>query len=121
MRPIPALAAMSALALVAGCTGQAREVAPSANAPAPLARLRPAAIELPADEASFGADPAGEVLDGACLACHSASMVLYQPPLDRKQWTGVVTKMREAYHAPIDEADTAAIVDALMAKAPARP
>ena len=37
-------------------------------------------------------------------------MILAQPPLSAEQWQATVTKMREAYHAPVPEADDSAIV-----------
>jgi hypothetical protein len=88
---------------------------------APLATIRSASIELPADEETFGDSAQGELLNRTCLACHSASMVRYQPPLTRKQWTATVDKMREAYGAPFQKTETEAIVDALVATHPAKP
>lgn len=118
-------AALLGLALLAACGSQPDEAASLAQqkkepAPAPLAELRSAAIALPEDTQSFGTGPQAELLGQSCLACHSASMILYQPKLTRKQWTATVGKMREAYGAPLDPARTEAIVDALMAKAPSR-
>lgn len=110
--------ALLGLGLVAACGGK-----PSGEAEAtvaPLAMIRSDSIALPADEETFGDDPQAAVLNGKCLACHSVTMIRYQPPLDRKQWTATVDKMREAYRAPIEPGETVAIVDALMAKAPSR-
>lgn len=86
--------------------------------PASLTRITSASIDLPADDETFGEGPHADVLNRTCLACHSASMIRYQPPLTRKQWTATVDKMREAYGAPYQESETTAIVDALMAQAP---
>jgi cytochrome c5 len=88
--------------------------------PAALTQIQSSSIDLPADDETFGEGPHAEVLNRTCLACHSASMVRYQPPLDRKQWTATVNKMREAYGAPFQASETTAIVDALMAQAPSR-
>lgn len=88
---------------------------------APLTHIGSASISLPVEEETFGPDPAGVLLDNKCLACHSPSMILYQSALNRKQWTGIVDKMRNTYKAPIEEHETEALVDALMAKAPSRP
>lgn len=122
MRMRASLAALG-LALLAACGPQPDKSAKSAGedrepVPAPLAAISSASITLPPDEQTFGAGPEAALLDRSCLACHSASMILYQPPLSRKQWTATVEKMREAYRAPIEAGDTQAIVDALMAKAP---
>lgn len=87
---------------------------------ASLATIQSASIDLPADEETFGKGPQAELLNRTCLACHSASMVRYQPPLNRKQWTATVDKMREAYAAPFEKGEREAIVDALMATAPSR-
>lgn len=106
---------LAILVLLAACGSPPGKTAKEPS-PAPLTEIRSARITLPDDTQTFG-DP---VLDAHCTACHSATMVLYQPPLNRKAWEGVVTKMREAYKAPIDQAQTDAIVDALMAKAPSR-
>jgi hypothetical protein len=86
--------------------------------PASLTQVKSASIDLPADEETFGEGPHADVLNRNCLACHSTSMVRYQPPLTRKQWTATVDKMREAYAAPFEKAQTGAIVDALVATQP---
>lgn len=115
------------LALLAGCGSPTEtpeaETAASADTPTfrPLASIQKAGITLPDDAETFGEDPHALVLNRNCLACHSVSMVRYQPPLTRKQWTATVTKMREAYGAPIEAGETDAVVDALMATAPAKP
>ena len=77
-------------------------------------------IALPDDTEGFGGSAAGKLLEARCTACHSASMVLRQPPLSREQWTATVVKMREAYKAPVAEGETGAVVDALMTAAPAK-
>ncbi len=106
--------------LLAAATLQAAlaaAAAPASPAAAPLAAIRSDSIALPDDGEIFD----DETLDTHCLACHSPAMVLYQPALSRKQWTDVVAKMRTTYKAPIEEDQTQAIIDALMAKAPSRP
>lgn len=117
---------LASLALIAGCNGQTgKSESDPSGAPlerfAPLASIRSASIELPPDEETFGTNPQGEVLDHACLACHSAAMVRYQPKLTRKQWTATADKMREVYKAPFEPSETETIVDALMTLAPSRP
>jgi hypothetical protein len=121
-KPLPLLA----LALLAGC-GSPSDAPEADTATAgttefrPLASIRKASIALPDDAETFGEGPHADVLNRNCLACHSTSMVRYQPPLTRKQWTAIVAKMREAYGAPIEASETEAIVDALMATAPSKP
>ncbi|MBB4153669.1 cytochrome c5 [Sphingomonas jinjuensis] len=70
--------------------------------------LTSASIELPADEAKFPAGPGSDVADRVCTACHSASMILTQPPLTSDQWAAAIKKMAEVYKARItpDEATT---------------
>lgn len=56
-----------------------------------------------------GSDPA----NANCTACHSAEMVLTQPPLSKATWQSEVTKMMKVYKASVDEQDIPAIVDYL--------
>jgi hypothetical protein len=57
-------------------------------------------VALPASEASF---PPGDGSDitPQCLICHSADMVLRQPPLTKDEWTAEINKMRNAFGAPL--------------------
>ena len=43
--------------------------------------------------------PGSDLVNGNCLACHSAGMVLTQPALSPMQWRAEVEKMRTAYKA----------------------
>jgi mono/diheme cytochrome c family protein len=54
-----------------------------------------------------------DAINNNCLACHSADMVLNQPALAKAARQAEVSKMIQAYKAPIAAADTAAIVDCL--------
>jgi hypothetical protein len=115
---IKACLTMAACALLAGCGSKQRSDAPEPAATqsgaAPLASITSASITLPDDEETFGEGADGALLNRTCLACHSVTMVRYQPALNRKQWTATVTKMREAYGAPFDKSETPTIVDALL-------
>lgn len=53
-----------------------------------------------------GSDPVNE----NCTACHSAEMVLAQPPLAKAVWQSEVTKMMKVYKASVDEKDIPAII-----------
>src|SRR5579863_5150315 len=82
---------------------------------APLPAFKSISVDLPPDTAAFPDGPNVKVVNQNCLACHSADMVLDQPLLPRATWTAEVTKMRNAYKAPINDADAALIVDYLAA------
>lgn len=121
--PLGALAggAIVIVALVLAIAGAptARHAAPP---PAPVAAPPPsvsaggvtlssAAIELPGDGTeALPPGPHVDLVTSTCTACHSASMITRQPSLSADQWKATVAKMREAYHAPVSEADVPAIL-----------
>jgi hypothetical protein len=74
--------------------------------------LKSVEILLPADESLF-TGPDADLLNGNCAGCHSPTMILYQPRMDAAHWAESVKKMRDVYKAPIAEADTARLSDAL--------
>ena len=57
-------------------------------------------VELPTDETPFPPGRGAE-LTPQCLICHSADMVLRQPPLTPAEWVGEIDKMRNAFGAPL--------------------
>jgi cytochrome c5 len=69
--------------------------------------------DLPFGDLAFPDGPGSDAINNNCLACHSAEMVLTQPPLTRTTWQAEVDKMRAVYKAPIAEEDVKAIVDYL--------
>jgi len=69
--------------------------------------LKSVNVDLPTSDRVL---PDGPGADVACLACHSAGMVLNQPALSKAQWQAEVEKMRLAYRAPVDPKDVDAIV-----------
>lgn len=78
--------------------------------------LASTSVELPADDAAtFPVGLGADLLDANCTGCHSAGMVLGQPPLKPEQWKATVTKMREVYKAPIAERDVPALLGHLSA------
>lgn len=125
IRWIGAVAAVGAVALLA--VGIRHERTPAPVAPITQPGVVPGAqavsgggftlvstaITLPADDTHFPAAAGSDLLEANCTACHSASMVLTQPPLKPEQWQATVTKMREVYKAPIAERDVPALVGAL--------
>jgi len=72
--------------------------------------LKSVTVDLPAGDREFPGGAAADSVNNNCLACHSAGMVLNQPSLPRAEWEAEVHKMINAYKAPIDDADVAAIV-----------
>jgi mono/diheme cytochrome c family protein len=58
-------------------------------------------VELPASQISFPPGNGSVVANAYCLICHSAGMVLRQPPLTQDEWTAEINKMRNSFGAPI--------------------
>ncbi|HEX8421650.1 MAG TPA: hypothetical protein VF638_16705 [Sphingomonas sp.] len=82
-----------------------------AQTPVPVPTTSVVRIALP-DDPDVALPP---LLAQQCTACHSAEMIANQPPLGADKWAATVKKMREVYHAPIDAAEDAALVAALVA------
>ena len=95
--------------LLAACSAE-----PDASPTKPTGAFQPVSITLPAETAALPDTPAGTMLSQHCTACHSPDFLTQQPPLTAEKWQATVTKMREAYHAPIAPADEPAIVAALV-------
>jgi hypothetical protein len=71
-------------------------------------------ITLPAPHGEFKTAPGSDLAIGRCLTCHSAEYVYMQPPLSKTAWTAEVKKMKNAYGAPIDDAEVAPLVAYLV-------
>jgi mono/diheme cytochrome c family protein len=82
---------------------------------APQVTFADASITLPDDPLELPPGPGADAVVANCAACHSPSTMLQQPRMSREKWLSTVTKMRETYKAPIDEAAIPAIVDYLVA------
>jgi hypothetical protein len=82
--------------------------------------LKSVTADLPFGDRMFPGGPGSDAVNGNCLACHSAGMVLTQPALSPAQWRAEVEKMRTAYKVPIDAKDIDTIVNYLVALQPAR-
>jgi cytochrome c553 len=78
-----------------------------------LPAIKSTTVDLPAGDAMFPGGSKADAINNNCLACHSADMVLNQPPLPKATWEAEVQKMIDAYRAPIDSSDVQAIVDYL--------
>ena len=64
-------------------------------------------VELPTGDESFPPGIGADIASSQCLICHSAAMVLTQPPLKKDEWRAEIMKMRSAYGAliPDDQVD----------------
>ena len=58
-------------------------------------------VEMPASQSSFPPGNGADIANGQCLICHSAGMVLRQPPLTQDEWTAEINKMRNSFGAPL--------------------
>jgi mono/diheme cytochrome c family protein len=76
-------------------------VATGEAATGPVQKWIKVSVELPSSEAIFPPGNGADIANGQCLMCHSAGMVLRQPPLSQDEWAGEINKMRSAYGAPI--------------------
>jgi len=75
--------------------------------------LKPVKIDLPDSDRMFPDGPGSDAINNNCLACHSAGMVLNQPTLSKQAWAAEVTKMINAYKAPVAAEDVGPIVEYL--------
>lgn len=113
-----AVAAVAALLLVMGPPRPHPAPLPRPAAPLPSVAgggftLTSAAVELPTEDVGLPPGPHGDAVQANCTSCHSPAMILQQPPLTREAWQAEVKKMREVYHAPVDDAAVPGIVDYL--------
>src|ERR1700688_1209055 len=58
-------------------------------------------VELPASQIPFPPGDGSVIANAQCLICHSAGMVLRQPPLTQDEWISEINKMRSAFGAPL--------------------
>lgn len=72
------------------------------------------AITLPDDPLDMPSGPGRQAVIENCTACHSPSTMLQQPRISREKWQSIISKMKEVYKAPVDEASIPAIIDYLM-------
>lgn len=75
--------------------------------------LKSVSVQLPSSDVRFPGGTGVETMNGNCLVCHSAGMVLTQPDLPKAAWAGIVDKMIHAYKAPVDSREQVEIVDYL--------
>ena len=87
---------------------------PAAEAANTIKTFKSANVDLPFGDRMFPDGPGSDAINNNCLTCHSAGMVLNQPSLPKATWQSEVSKMRDAYKAPVSDEDAASIVDYLM-------
>ena len=58
-------------------------------------------VDLPVSQVAFPPGNGSVIANAYCLICHSAGMVLRQPPLTQDEWTVEINKMRNAFGAPL--------------------
>jgi mono/diheme cytochrome c family protein len=66
-----------------------------------LAHFAAINVSLPTGAAVFPAGQGSNIADANCLICHSAGMVLRQPPLTVAEWNTEINKMKVSFGAPI--------------------
>jgi hypothetical protein len=72
-------------------------------------------IVLPQAEVELPPGPHQKEFVVACTACHSAHIVLNQPPFPRAKWGEIVQKMVKTFGAPIRADEEPALVEYLVA------
>lgn len=71
-------------------------------------------VELPANDENFPPGIGADIATGQCLICHSAGMVLTQPPLKKDEWRAEIMKMRSVYGAPLPDDQVDGLTEYLM-------
>jgi len=78
------------------------------------ATAKPLTYDLPEETAVLRPGVGMEAAQSNCVSCHSADYIATQPPKRGKAfWEAEVSKMMKVYGAPIEQADTKAIIDYL--------
>jgi hypothetical protein len=67
----------------------------------PIRKWTKVSVDLPVSQVSFPPGNGSVIANAYCLICHSAGMVLRQPPLTQDEWTIEINKMRNAFGAPL--------------------
>jgi len=66
-------------------------------------------VDMPTNYTAYPPGNGAEIANGQCMICHSADMVLRQPPLTEDEWTGEINKMRNSFGAPLPADQVAAL------------
>jgi mono/diheme cytochrome c family protein len=102
---IAALFCAAILSLVCGVASWSSARADSTSGKKDLASRQWAIVRvaLPENDEPFPPGIGADIAGSQCLICHSAGMVLTQPPLKKDEWRAEIMKMRSAYGAPIPD------------------
>jgi len=86
------------------------EPAAKEGAKGPIQKWTKVSVDLPVSQISFPPGNGSVIANAYCLICHSAGMVLRQPPITQDEWTVEINKMRNAFGAPLpaDQVETLA-------------
>jgi mono/diheme cytochrome c family protein len=77
------------------------EPAAKEAAKGPIQKWTKVSVDLPVSKISFPPGNGSVIANAYCLICHSAGMVLRQPPLTQDEWTVEINKMRNGFGAPL--------------------
>jgi mono/diheme cytochrome c family protein len=80
----------------------------------PAQKWAKVSVELPVSPVSFPPGNGSEIANAVCLICHSAGMVLSQPPLTQDEWIVEINKMRNAFGAPLPADQVEALAKYLL-------
>ena len=69
--------------------------------PGVAAVIRTVDVTLPNGRETFPPGKGSDLANAQCVICHSAGMVIRQPPLSFQEWKAEVSKMRAVYGAPL--------------------
>ena len=102
---IAALFCAAILSLVCGVASWSSARADSTSGKKDLASRQWAIVrvELPGNDEPFPPGVGADIANSQCLICHSAGMVLRQPPLTNEEWRAEIMKMRSVYGAPMPD------------------
>ena len=90
------------------------EPAAKEGAKGPVQKWTKVSVDLPVSQISFPPGNGSVIANAYCLICHSAGMVLRQPPLTQDEWTGEINKMRNAFGAPLPADQVEALAKYLL-------
>lgn len=94
---------------IGACTGPGHEAGGQVAGKDSVVALDAVSVELPYAKGV-------ELVERACVPCHSLRYIEMQPQMPRKAWEKIVDKMIHAYGAPVaDSASAREIVDYLVA------